>query len=221
MLPDIIFISFRIQQNPASNKQNPDILLQSLYRNNFSVHNVDYGRSNMTKYRQEDKIPVPRKRLFVLIDGRFVIQWEENRVQDLLTGRYAPFSNDDFGNAITDYELNQLQNSGVVADYDDHLIYLQPNVSSTVATGPGRTYYLNTTLHKTRVDEVRDVIASDENAQEFSVRTQEIFVIIRGHSGMAYHNFDDAERRTRASRCRFHHESEQRRATAAESAGSG
>lgn len=147
----------------------------------------------MAKYQQEDKIPVPRKRLFVLTDGRFVIQWEENRVQDLLSGRYSPFSDDDFGNAITDYELNQLQNSGVVADYDDHLIYLQPDVSSTVATDPGRTYYLNTTHHKTRVQEIRETIASDEHAEEFSVRTQEIFVIIRGHSGIAYQNFDDAE----------------------------
>lgn len=146
----------------------------------------------MAKYQDEEKIPVPRKRLFVLNDGRFVIQWEENRVQDLLSGRYSPFSEDDFGNAITDYELNQLQNSGVVADYDDHLIYLQPDVSISAST-PGRTYYLNTTLNKSRVQEVRDVIAKAEFAHNYSVRIQEIFVIIRGHSGMAYHNFDDAE----------------------------
>lgn len=148
----------------------------------------------MANYQQEDKIPVPRKRLFVLADGRFVIQWEENRVQDLLSGRYSPFSDDDFGNAITDYELNQLQNSGVVADYDDHLIYLQPDVSSTVATGPGRTYYLNTTIHKSQVREIREIIAADEHTEDYSVRVQEIFVIIRGHSGIAYQNFDEAER---------------------------
>ncbi len=148
----------------------------------------------MAKYQEQDKIPVPRKRLFVLTDGRFVIQWEENRVQDLLSGRYSPFSDDDFGNAITDYELNQLQNSGVVADYDDHLIYLQPDLSTTASNTPGRTYYLNTTIHKSRVDEVRAAIASDELAKQYSVRVQEIFVIIRGASGMAYQNFDDAER---------------------------
>ncbi|MGB7338537.1 MAG: hypothetical protein WBC91_06575 [Phototrophicaceae bacterium] len=147
----------------------------------------------MANYHEEETVPVPRKRLFVLKDGRFVIQWEENRVQDLLSGRYSPFSDDDFGNAITDYELNQLLNTGVVAEYDAHLIYLQPDVSVS-HTQSGRTYYLNTTLHKSQVAAVRDAISTDEFANHFSVRVQEIFVIIRGASGMAFPNFDEAER---------------------------
>lgn len=144
-------------------------------------------------YQEEERIPIPRKRMFVLKDGRFVIQWEQNRVQDLLSGRYSPYSDDDFGNAITDYELNQLVNSGLVENYDDHLIYLQPDIS-TGHTASGRTYYLNTTLHKSRVEEVHDVIKTNDLADKFSVRVQEIFVILRGPSGMAYRNFDDAER---------------------------
>lgn len=141
----------------------------------------------------EENVPIPRKRLFVLTDGRFVIQWEENRVQDLLSGRYAPFAEGDFGNAITDYELNQLKNSGIVADYDQHLIYLQPDISTAVTT-PGRTYYLNTTLHKSQVELVKAVLNTDDFAHKYSVRVQEIFVIIRGPSGTAFQGFDDAER---------------------------
>ncbi|GAB5490032.1 MAG: hypothetical protein Phog2KO_02470 [Phototrophicaceae bacterium] len=141
----------------------------------------------------EENIPIPRKRLFVLTDGRFVIQWEENRVQDLLSGRYTSFVDEDYGNAITDYELNQLKNSGIVADYDEHLIYLQPDISTT-ATTSGRTYYLNTTLPKSEVEIVKNILATDALAEHFSVRVQEIFVIIRGPSGTAFQNFDDAER---------------------------
>ncbi|MEM9952479.1 MAG: hypothetical protein AAF846_12800 [Chloroflexota bacterium] len=147
----------------------------------------------MTNYQNDETVSIPRQRLFVLKDGRFVIQWEENRVQDLLSGRYIPFSQDIFGNAITDYELNQLQNSGIVAHYDDTDVHLQPDVSQAHANS-GRTYYLNTTLHKSRVDDVRIALASDEQASAFSVRVQGVFVIIRGKSGMAFHNFDDAER---------------------------
>lgn len=147
----------------------------------------------MVQHSTEENVPIPRKRLFVLDDGRFVIQWEENRVQDLLSGRYTPYSDEAFGNAITDYELNQLKNSDIVADYDEHLIYLQPDINTAV-TVAGRTYYLNTTLPKSQVEIVKKAISSEELAGKFSVRVQEIFVIIRGPSGMAYQNFDDAER---------------------------
>lgn len=141
----------------------------------------------------QENVPIPRKRLFVLTDGRFVIQWEENRVQDLLSGRYTQFGDADFGNAITDYELNQLKNSGIVAEYDEHLVYLQPDISTAVTT-PGRTYYLNTTLHKSQVEAVNNTLERGEFDHKFSVRVQEIFVIIRGPSGTAFQDFDDAER---------------------------
>jgi len=144
-------------------------------------------------YQNQEKIPVPRKRVFVLQDGRFVVQWEENRVQDLLSGRYSSYADDYFGNAITNYELNQLQNSGVVADYDDQLVYLQPAVNADNSPS-GRTYYLNTTLHKSQVAQVRETLKSNDMAARFSVRVQEIFVILRGPTGMAFSDFDDAER---------------------------
>lgn len=146
----------------------------------------------MTHYQDGDSIFVPRNRLFVLKDGRFVIHWEKNRVQDLLSGRYLPFTEEDFGNAITDYELNQLQNSGIVARYDADNIYLQPEVRQF--HGAGRTYYLNTTLHKSNVDDVTTALASNQHTSNFSVRVQGIFVIIRGPSGMAFRSFDQAER---------------------------
>ncbi|MEL7433636.1 MAG: hypothetical protein AAFN11_06790 [Chloroflexota bacterium] len=147
----------------------------------------------MTEYKQDDKIPVPRKRVFVLADGRFVIQWEENRVQDLLNGRYTPFNEAQFGAAITDYELNQLVQSNVVDSYDAHLVYLAPDMSAS-NTVSGRTYYLNTTLSRSQEATVSQALKDAELDKTYSVRVQSIFVIIRGPNGTAFRDFDAAER---------------------------
>ena len=147
----------------------------------------------MTQYYEQEKIPVPRNRVFVLSDGIFVVQWEVNRVQDLLSGRYYSYSDTNFGNAITDYELKQLQNSGIVEDYDEELVYLSRTVN-TSPHAPLRTYYLNTTLPKKQMGQVRQALDSMGFLDRFSVRVQEIFVIIRGPSGVAFHSYEDAER---------------------------
>jgi hypothetical protein len=147
----------------------------------------------MSHYYEYEKIPVPRNRIFVLNDGMFVVQWEENRVQDLLTGRYYPYSESHFGNAITNYELKQLYNSGIVEDFDEELVYLSHNVNIGAHT-PLRTYYLNTILPKSQMPQVRQALEDAQLLDRFSVRVQEIFVIIRGPSGMAFNNFDEADR---------------------------
>jgi hypothetical protein len=148
----------------------------------------------MSQYSTEqDRIPVPRARIFVLRDGTFVVQWEENRVQALLSGRYHAYSDEQFGTPINDYELHQLQNSGVVEDYDEELVYLAPSISAS-STSPNRSYYLNTSLAKSEMDTVRDALEQSNLNHKFSVRVQEIFVIIRGNAGMAFPSFDEAER---------------------------
>lgn len=144
----------------------------------------------MTDVGEKESLPVPRTRVFVMDDGSFVVQWEENRVQALLSGRYIPYSEDRFGNAITDYELNQLKNTGVVVDYDDELVHLSPMTNTII---PSRSYYLNTTLPKSRVQEVRDALEQFELQDLYSVRLQEIFVIVRARAGMAFSSFDEAE----------------------------
>jgi len=146
----------------------------------------------MTNYDEQERIPVPRTRIFVLVDGTFVVQWEENRVQALMTGRYSNFENEMFGTAITDYELTQLKNSGIVDHYDEELVYLSP-LASIAAQLPTRSYYLNTTLHKSRMKEVQEFLDEAGLSERYSVRVQEIFVIIRGPAGMPFVSFDEAE----------------------------
>ena len=147
----------------------------------------------MMNYNDNEAIPVPRPRIFVLDDGTFVVQWEENRVQALVNGRYYPYDGTRYGNAISDWELNQLKSSGVVDHYDEELVYLSP-LPTIAAQVPTRSFYLNTTLHKSKVNEVEELLEKDGLKDKFSVRVHGIFTIIRGRSGMPFTTFDDAER---------------------------
>jgi hypothetical protein len=147
----------------------------------------------MNQNNQQETIPVPRSRIFVLDDGTFVVQWEAERVQDLLNGRYQTYNPEQFGNSITDYELGQLQKSEVVADYDAELVYLSP-MTTTDAQHPNRSFYLNTTLHKSRVKDVEQALKEADLLDRLSVRIQAIFVIVRGERGYPFASFDDAER---------------------------
>ncbi len=139
-----------------------------------------------------DVIPVPRSRVFVLKDGAFVVQWELNRVQRMTDGRYISYTREQFGSAISDYELKQLRNTKLIADYDDDHVYISP-LSNTQAYS-GRSFYLNTTLDKSRFEEVQSAVREAGLHVQFSVRIQEIFVIIRGHVGLPFQTFDEAER---------------------------
>lgn len=141
----------------------------------------------------QEAVPVPRNRVFVLRDGTFVVQWEPHRVQALLTGRYYPFSQADFETHISDYELNQLKHSAIVHDYDGELVYLvaQPSI---VSKTPDRSFYLNTTLHKGRYKEVEAALGEQGLLEAYSVRIHDVFVIVRGQAGRAFQTFDEAER---------------------------
>ena len=81
--------------------------------------------NDMHEYDENASIPIPRHRVFVLHDGTFVVQWEENLVQVLLSGRYLNYNREQFGNPITNWELNQLRQAGLIAHYDDDFVHLQ------------------------------------------------------------------------------------------------
>lgn len=137
-------------------------------------------------------MPVPRKRVFVLQDGSFVVQWENHRVQNLLNGRYRAYDPADFGNAITDYELNQLKRAGVVQKYTTDRVYLLSN-PGIIPRRAARTYYLNTTHALDQQDAIREALQALGLGDDFSVRVQERFVIIRGRNGLPFQSFEDAE----------------------------
>src|SRR5687767_813752 len=118
---------------------------------------------------EQNTIPVPRNRVLVLEDGAFVVQWELTRVQDLLTGKYRAFADNETGESITDYELNQLKNKGVIARYDTDLIHLCPTPDILFQSST-RSYYLNTALPKIQKNEVEQQLQAADLLTRLSVR---------------------------------------------------
>lgn len=148
----------------------------------------------MVEYNDLDAVPVPRRRVFALEDGTFVVQWEEHRVQSLMSGKYLPFTvGENAVEPISDYELNQLRNAGIIVSYDQSLVHLAPS-TTIVAQKPARAYYLNTTLDKTRLPEVENVLREMGLARQFALRVQAPFLVVRGPAGMAFLSFEEAER---------------------------
>jgi hypothetical protein len=144
---------------------------------------------------------VTRSRVFVLLDGTFVVRWQENRVQELQTGQYRLYNRRDFGAPITDYELSQLKSSGIVEAYTETQVTLCPlpehyeiQYLTLWEQRRKRSYYLNTTLSVEQFDTVSDLL-HDRNLQDaFLPRMRDGFVILWGHNGISFSKFDDAER---------------------------
>lgn len=145
-------------------------------------------------YYADEILPVPRRRVFVLIDGTFVVQWEANQVQELLTGRYRVYETHRFGSAITDWELKQLKDSGLVEHYDADLVYLCPLPNLSASSASQRAFYLNTGLEAHEARRVEEALREKGLDGKYSVRRQTEFVIIRGTNGTAFLTFDEAER---------------------------
>jgi hypothetical protein len=120
------------------------------------------------------------------------VQWEENLVQVLLTGRYLQYNDEEFGNPITNWELNQLKQAGLIAHYDDDFVHLQQQTDASTPSDQ-RSYYLNTTLPRDQVKRVEEALASTHLNERFSVRMHERYIIIRAENGIAFDSFDAAE----------------------------
>ncbi|HEX2621912.1 MAG TPA: hypothetical protein VHL11_17265 [Phototrophicaceae bacterium] len=147
----------------------------------------------------ENSDSVPRSRVFVLLDGTFVVKWSEHRVQNLLTGLYRNFERRDFGAPITDFELNQLKQSGVIERYDREHVWLSPSPERSryyqmnAQQQRIRSYYLNTTLDGTRIPEIESCLMRLGVDDELDTRVRDDFVVIWGTHGRGFSNFDAAE----------------------------
>jgi CheY-like chemotaxis protein len=141
---------------------------------------------------------VQRFHVFILRDGSFVVHWDENQVQDLLTGRYREYSEADFGHQITDYELSQLCATGHVEHYDGDYVWLEATPDPTEQAGPrasrSRAYYLNTTLPKSDLATVEATLKTLGLDHEFLARNRGGLVAVLGKNGAPFRTLEDAER---------------------------
>jgi CheY-like chemotaxis protein len=146
--------------------------------------------------------PVPRRTVFILADGSFVVQWDENRVQDLLSGNYRRYEDKDFGHVITEYELNQLQAAGRVEHYNDQYIWLHalpeqgrfPNDREYHTPARVRSYYLNTTLPEIHLAEIEASLRDPELDGDFLARVRGSLIAVLGKNGAPFRQLKDAER---------------------------
>ncbi|PJF40531.1 MAG: response regulator [Chloroflexi bacterium] len=154
--------------------------------------------------RKFDGSAVPRHFVFVLADGTFVVQWDDNRVQELLTGRYRTFNDeDDFGHAITDYELDQLKNAGRVEHYNRQYVWLyalpeKRRYAKQMRTQERtrnrvRSYYLNTTLPSSQLSNIEALLEDLELSNEFLARNRNNLIAILGKDGTPFASLQDAE----------------------------
>jgi len=69
-------------------------------------------------------VPIDRQWLYILRDGRPVLDWGDGLVQDLLNGEFEPFSKDAFSHPIQDADLEFLKRAGRVERFDDRQVYV-------------------------------------------------------------------------------------------------
>lgn len=150
----------------------------------------------------DSQTPIARNRVFVLLDGSFVLRLDEQTVEELLTGRQRHYERREFGANITDFELNQLRQAGIVSDYDREQVWLtsaeqrqtyyQARKQSRV-----RTYYLHTTHDPAALPEVTNALAELGLSDALVAMVRDDFVVIEGAAGRNYGSFDEVE----AARC--------------------
>lgn len=155
---------------------------------------------------------MPRRAVFILADGSFVVQWDEGRVQDLLSGHYRKIDDNDYGHAITNYELNQLKAAGRVEHYDQRYVWLyalpekgrfNQELKTYAASNRVRSYYLNTTLPGTRLREVEQALSSSGLDQEYLARERDGLVAVLSKNGAPFPHLGDAERAQKHLIARF------------------
>jgi CheY-like chemotaxis protein len=136
-------------------------------------------------------------------DGAYVVQWDATRVQELLTGRYREFKATEFGQALSDYQLQQLKAAGRVEHFNKNYVWLyalpeQNRYEPAPRTLEGspdrvRAYYLNTTLPKSQRENIEALLNAVDLAERFDVSTHAEMVAVMGKDNAPFKHIEDAE----------------------------
>jgi hypothetical protein len=69
-------------------------------------------------------VPIDRQWVYVLEDGRPVIDWGDDLLQDLLSGDFLNSDRGDDGHPIRDDELEMLTRAGRIERFDSRHVYI-------------------------------------------------------------------------------------------------
>ncbi len=167
-----------------------------------NVASEELNNMDVIPPEDQDNTIISRNRLLVMMDGTFVVHWGDTDVQELETGRYHVFeNNEELGSAVTDYELNQLKKAGLVEKFDDENVWLcalpernELNKLATWEMNRVRSFYLNTMLPGSMLDEVESLLDDLGLMSMFQPRVRDDFVVLWRSKGMAFLKVDDAEK---------------------------
>lgn len=145
---------------------------------------------------------ISRVRVFVLADGTSVVQWDEKRVQELLSGHYRHYEHQhDFGHAITDYELNILKSNGRVEHYTQKYVWLFPLPESgryqrkvLDGLGKSRGYYLTTGCQKVEMATVKQAVETLGLQTLVKPIVQGGVIVFHNPQGQLFVKMEDAEK---------------------------
>lgn len=74
---------------------------------------------------QEKVSQVARRSVVVLSDGSFAVRWDDDSLQDLLTGAKRKLVHEVVSQPVSEFELEQLKLADVIEAYDDSVVWLQ------------------------------------------------------------------------------------------------
>jgi hypothetical protein len=69
-------------------------------------------------------VPIDRQWIYILRDGRTVLDWGDGLVQDLLNGEFVNFSKESISHPIQDDDLEMLKRAGRVERFNDRQVYV-------------------------------------------------------------------------------------------------
>lgn len=145
---------------------------------------------------------ISRHQVFSLADGTFVVQWDDKRVQDLLSGRYRDYDHRrDYGHAVTDYELKQLKAAGRVEHFNKNFVWMYALPESgrygmLKVMGRGErihAFYLSTALPKSQLQNVQATLRTMGVDEDFQARSRSSIVVILGKNGKPFGDVEEAE----------------------------
>ncbi len=147
-------------------------------------------------------IPVARYRVFALADGSYAVQWDDKRVQELLTGKYRDFdARRDFGHPINEFELKQLKDAGRVEHFNRDYVWLMAlpetgryGVRREMGRGDRvRAYYLRTSFPVSQLSNLQMILSRLDIADRIRVMPRSSELVVMGENGSHFRSTQEAE----------------------------
>lgn len=146
---------------------------------------------------------VPRHFIFVSPSGGVLVQLSGSRAQDLHTGQFSDLTAANQGSPASDAELDRLKIAGRIDHYNSAYAWVtglpEPHVydpqraTSEVGKSRVRSYYVNTLLAASHLDDVYQLLQSADLLHVCIATVHSDMVAITGPDGALFGDFNQAQ----------------------------